>query len=148
MLRTIGLMSGTSLDGVDAAYLEPDGERVFRLGPSVTLPYHPSLRRELRRLLDAAPELPPDSFMVREAEARLTERHIEAVMEIGLPADLKAGIGTGGTIQRGIGSPQERWIQPHRWAAGAGSDPQTSEGALAGRNPCGGLATDRQIPTP
>jgi anhydro-N-acetylmuramic acid kinase len=88
MLRTIGLMSGTSLDGVDAAYLETDGERVFRLGPSVTLPYHPSLRRELRRLLDAAPDLPPENFMVREAEARLTERHIEAVMEIGLPADL------------------------------------------------------------
>ena len=28
MLRAIGLMSGTSLDGVDAAWLETDGERV------------------------------------------------------------------------------------------------------------------------
>ena len=27
MLRTIGLMSGTSLDGVDAAWVETDGER-------------------------------------------------------------------------------------------------------------------------
>ncbi len=38
MLRTIGLMSGTSLDGVDAAYVETDGERIGRLGPSLTLP--------------------------------------------------------------------------------------------------------------
>jgi hypothetical protein len=32
MLRTIGLMSGTSLDGVDAAYLETDGEAIARFG--------------------------------------------------------------------------------------------------------------------
>ena len=31
MLRTIGLMSGTSLDGVDAAWLETDGERIAAL---------------------------------------------------------------------------------------------------------------------
>ena len=31
MLRTIGLMSGTSLDGVDAAWLETDGERDRRI---------------------------------------------------------------------------------------------------------------------
>ena len=30
-LRTIGLMSGTSLDGVDAAWLETDGERIAAL---------------------------------------------------------------------------------------------------------------------
>ena len=33
MLRVIGLMSGTSLDGVDAAWLETDGERIGALGP-------------------------------------------------------------------------------------------------------------------
>jgi hypothetical protein len=85
-----------------------------------------------------------------------TDGNLEAVLaaEIpsrengGLPADLKAGSVTGRTIQRGIGSPQECRIQPHRWAAGAGSDPQAREGSLAGRNTCGGLATDRQIPTP
>ena len=34
MLRTIGLMSGTSLDGVDAAWLETDGERIGEFGPT------------------------------------------------------------------------------------------------------------------
>ena len=33
MLRTIGLMSGTSLDGVDAAWLETDGETDRRVRP-------------------------------------------------------------------------------------------------------------------
>jgi len=36
--RVIGLMSGTSLDGVDAAVIETDGERIFAFGPAVTVP--------------------------------------------------------------------------------------------------------------
>ena len=37
----LGLMSGTSLDGVDAAFLETDGRRIIRLGPSLCLDYSP-----------------------------------------------------------------------------------------------------------
>ena len=37
--RIIGLMSGTSMDGVDAALIETDGERVLAFGPALTLPY-------------------------------------------------------------------------------------------------------------
>jgi anhydro-N-acetylmuramic acid kinase len=88
MLRTIGLMSGTSLDGVDAAYIETDGERIGRLGPSLTLPYDPALRRELRALLERAEEIAPDDPHLRDIEARLTKRHAEAVAAIGLAADL------------------------------------------------------------
>ena len=57
MLRAIGLMSGTSLDGVDAAWIETDGERRGAFGPAVTLPYDDALRADLRRLLDLAPAL-------------------------------------------------------------------------------------------
>ncbi len=88
MLRTIGLMSGTSLDGVDAAYVETDGETIARFGRSLTLPYAPSLRRDLRALLDAAPGLTPDDPTVRDCARRLTERHVEAVMALGMAADL------------------------------------------------------------
>ena len=36
--RTIGLMSGTSLDGVDVALIETDGETIAALRPSSYLP--------------------------------------------------------------------------------------------------------------
>ena len=49
MLRAIGLMSGTSLDGVDAAWLETDGERVGRIGPALTLPYDAALHAEVQQ---------------------------------------------------------------------------------------------------
>ena len=88
MLRAIGLMSGTSLDGVDAAWLETDGERVGRLGPALTLPYDAALSADLRRLLDLAPGLAADDRFLRDVERRLTERHVEAVRALGLPADI------------------------------------------------------------
>ena len=88
MLRVIGLMSGTSLDGVDAAWLETDGERIGELGPRLTLPYDARLRSDLRRLLDRAPRLAADDRRVKTAAIRLTEYHVRAVAAIGRPADL------------------------------------------------------------
>src|ERR1700761_615022 len=88
MLRTIGLMSGTSLDGVDAAWLETDGERVGAFGPTLTLPYDERLRADLRRILDAAPTLDPEDRRLRAAGARLTEYHVRAVAALGREADL------------------------------------------------------------
>lgn len=88
MLRAIGLMSGTSLDGVDAAWLETDGESAGTAGPSMTLPYDAALRADLRALLDRAPTLAPNDPGVADIAARLTARHVEAVQAIGRPADI------------------------------------------------------------
>ena len=88
MLRTIGLMSGTSLDGVDAAWLETDGERIGAFGPTLTLPYDDRLRADLRRILDQAPTLDPNDRRLKSAVARLTEYHVRAVAALGQPADL------------------------------------------------------------
>ena len=41
LFTAIGLMSGTSLDGVDAALVETDGEGVAVPGAALTLPYTP-----------------------------------------------------------------------------------------------------------
>lgn len=89
MLRTIGLMSGTSLDGVDAAVVETDGERIGGFGKRLTMPYAPALRRDLRDMLDRAQMgLAADDAALRDAERRLTEVHAAAVAALGGVADL------------------------------------------------------------
>lgn len=87
-MRVIGLMSGTSLDGVDAALIETDGERIGSFGPALTLPYAPPLRAALRAILTRAPELTDDDPALRAAVAALTLRHAEAVAALGVVADL------------------------------------------------------------
>lgn len=86
----LGLMSGTSLDGVDAALVETDGERVARPGAVLTLPYDPALRARLRALLDRADGLARDAPELAAAERALTDRHAEAVGSLLRQAGLAA----------------------------------------------------------
>ncbi len=81
-------MSGTSLDGVDAAAIETDGETVTAIGPSLTLAYDAALRADLRRLIDVADGLDPEDGLLRDVEARLTRRHAEAIRALDWRADL------------------------------------------------------------
>lgn len=88
MPRTIGLMSGTSLDGVDAAWLDTDGVHVTAFGPSTTVPYSSDFRQELRTILDLAPTLAPADPRLTTVVDRLTDYHVEAVERLAVPADL------------------------------------------------------------
>ena len=47
MELTVGVISGTSMDGIDAALIETDGERVGAARGATTVPYPPALRRAL-----------------------------------------------------------------------------------------------------
>lgn len=47
----LGMMSGTSLDGVDAALVQTDGTRIHAFGPSVYADYSDAQRAELRAAL-------------------------------------------------------------------------------------------------
>lgn len=75
----IGLMSGTSLDGVDAAAVLSDGERILAFGPARAFPYEPRQRAALRAALDRARALggppPAGDGVIRAAEAVLDATH-------------------------------------------------------------------------
>jgi anhydro-N-acetylmuramic acid kinase len=80
-LRAVGLMSGTSLDGVDVALIETDGENIASFGPTAFRPYTPPERELLRRALTDAVALAdrnarPDAL--KQAEALVTEAHAQA----------------------------------------------------------------------
>lgn len=72
-MRALGLMSGTSMDGVDVALIETDGETIRGFGPSGFLGYAPGERELLRGALGLWPEAPglePVEALVRGVHAR------------------------------------------------------------------------------
>lgn len=82
MMTAIGLMSGTSLDGVDVAMIKTDGRRVASFGPSGYRPYTETERGLLRQALSEAEGLERRDArpgVLAEAERAVTIAHAEAV---------------------------------------------------------------------
>ncbi|WP_442577691.1 anhydro-N-acetylmuramic acid kinase [Mesorhizobium sp. ASY16-5R] len=82
LIAAIGLMSGTSMDGIDLAMLRSDGENLVERGPSLFVPYDAAFRRRIEAGLEDAKaivrrdERPGD---LAALERDITGRHADAV---------------------------------------------------------------------
>src|SRR6187551_2117841 len=84
LLKAVGLMSGTSLDGVDVALIETDGEAAVHFGPTSYRPYSEPERQLLREALAEGASLTKREQrpgVLQKAEAFVTKVHADVIEE-------------------------------------------------------------------
>lgn len=84
LTTAIGLMSGTSMDGIDAALIDTDGEGVVIPRGAVMIPYQPEFRTRLRGAVAAALDhaSPGPDPLIDAVAAELTGLHAIAVHQL------------------------------------------------------------------
>ena len=72
----IGVISGTSMDGIDVALIESDGEGKLKAGPAATFPYPKPVAERLRAVVaDSNEAQAPQTALERD----VTDAHVAAV---------------------------------------------------------------------
>ena len=85
-LVAIGLMSGTSFDGIDAAMVKTDGQTIQALNETYHLPYTPELRQKIRALLREEINVK----LLLDVENELSQEHVFVVLELLKKAKLES----------------------------------------------------------
>jgi anhydro-N-acetylmuramic acid kinase len=111
IVRAIGVISGTSMDGIDVSLVDSDGDRAVRPGPGRTFPYPAALRRDLLALIADPQRARSDALGA--LDAAVTDAHagaVEAFMaEQGLAAADVALVGLHG--QTVLHRPEDRFTR-------------------------------------
>jgi anhydro-N-acetylmuramic acid kinase len=76
-VKAIGVISGTSMDGIDVSIVETDGDTVVKPGPGRTFPYPDDLRRRLQDLI--ADPARAQSEPLEDLDQAVTEAHVAAI---------------------------------------------------------------------
>lgn len=83
-MKVLGFMTGTSLDGVDMAVLETDGEDILELGPAGSRPLDDEVRALVKRATAEALKWPmgaPEPAIFADVAAAMAREHIIAADE-------------------------------------------------------------------
>lgn len=78
-VRAIGVISGTSMDGIDVALVETDGSESVRTGRGHTYPYPPALRKEL--LAIAADAARAEHAPLADEDLAVSASHADAIAQ-------------------------------------------------------------------
>jgi len=76
-MTAIGLISGTSMDGIDVALIETDGETAVQAGSFASYGYDPDLRRRIAEVVHDPAKAEHDPLM--ELDNAVTDAHAAAV---------------------------------------------------------------------
>jgi anhydro-N-acetylmuramic acid kinase len=79
VLTAIGVISGTSMDGIDVSLVKTDGDTKVEPGSGGTYPYPPDLRAELQALI-RQPER-AQSEPLHDLERAVTDAHVAAIRQ-------------------------------------------------------------------
>jgi len=120
-LLAIGLMSGTSRDGIDAALIETDGEGQVRPVAFHAMAYDSGFRLRLTEACARAMAMdaPGHEPLIAAVEEELTQHHVEAVADLlGRSGHVAADIGVIGFHGHTVAHrPERRWT----WQIGDGA---------------------------